>query len=1675
MERMGIGNKKIQFLNVKLIHILCVLFIFILSSCIEAPKSTRKVNSSLNNTNTNSNSNIPKFEDGKNFFQNGGTLYYSTISIPIALNDALHLRGKDVDNYIRSNPSLTSICMAVPFSTTTLNKVNIITLLPRSVYNYTNQTLEYYFSLSVNDQNSNANFCQRPNVVNALNSSYPTLSQIFQMKDLCPSSSCLSSQYVSGNILLLSTSGATITQIATTGMQFSIINNGQSNTGNNTLTCVSNEECKNLALDCCVNNICAKDLSKKSGINESSIEYQQALQDILNNPSKIYDYPQFYNICSKAVTLPKDPPSTTIPVNEAQKRLDKLKSLYTCTTKINGEYGVCLKTYTEAELNTAYSSGTDDRSFSTTFSNTSVQTSTLVAIEKITYGEVTIFDYTTAALADLSNNVYMNSYLTINGIHNDDYSTGATVTITNAPPGAVSKELKIYYKNDASCSLVNSTLAKCEKYYVQGQENFGSTQSDNRMGRVTDHYPGSNDFLLPSYANTGKNIRVELDGIQLKNQTDWVLVTGATSYIKMNSTLGLRAADSQIVKIIFFADINPLANHAMKSKEAALNEIKTLCGCSDLNCSLRPIINPANDSVTDYKCIYPDPIPPTPPLTQKIFLSSKTVPVRFFDNTGASQSTVNADTLSQEGENEFKYINNDYSKPNNETGYIGFHEIYGSIKYSANSPKPAKEVNVKAGNTYDLFVDRGSIYSCSQCGNDYYSNLNKLFPGSFNGGGLVPMQYQSSRFSTNSNLIPYDDFKFGRACFIPATMIPWSHSIASDPQIQRLNRMRAQHFLFSNGYKNDWFGFDYGSVIGSFDGVKWFSIGANRRIKATSNKLFLAINAYMGDLTLENTYEVLVNDAVLNPAGTSMVNSDFESDGAECQRYHQCNTDLDCSGSLGYDYVCANINEITTSWPVFDENGKEIPDAMREDKRLSYILGSGNYGKRCVYRGKGALCTQNYRSSNINLSSTFNETQTQSFHTCSANNYCQTFQTGATYNSKFNNRVSRFAKPFTGTGAETFGLGVKVPMRPYDFNGSETIRPESLQSMSANKAASMCISGRSPEASSFVGQNSTAPSSSDYPGDKVIGIGTSQNLPLDATTMSNTFLSNCSVVDPSTKNYYYTGITDPSTNNSTNTNLVYDSATQAISTNSLKLLKAAFTSKGMNFNMLQSNSAGGLTSFTFQENACLRPPGATCNSDLECAPNKQIADRVKILDSMSSSLTGIINTYELKFWQEELICSQAASKTSTEYFPQNNRCCREVGKKITVPVPNAIGNQLDGDTVPGISVSISSPFRYSRWATIYKDLKTDSTNYPELSGAIKDQCSLPGGCINISTLTKQYKTLSLLGEKTSCSGNWIRLFYDGKHNWSASKFQAFKSENFKCFNWFAGPSNSTDGQWSCAGLEDGDPLCTVVQTSPTSGKGKAILEYLGKFELMGIPQIAIESENFFNGTTEEFFSCKSNPTNQSSSYPGHPIAPGVNYTYPPIFASAATKEYTNGTTELYSAVDNGNFTDMKNIFKADEFISCLPTNSEVALSTDAEKCCSGYVNPNTMRCALPDWVDISVYTNKYVSNEASTLSASLFDDNGYIKDPSNVATLACAKNMCKSKKIAYGLLISKLKIPGQEGGQSKIYRFLEGRPETDNLNLVLDLYKQGLKLNNHAYCIPENTTTDKDVQVITCN
>jgi hypothetical protein len=1452
-----------------------------------------------------------------------------------------------------------------------------------------------------------------------------------------------------------------------------------------------------LGYDCCSLGQCVKDLAEKPGVAKNSLDYVQALQDILNNPSHIYNYPQYYYLCSIPTNLPTSPVDPVNPLNEAANRLRNLTDLYNCTNKIEGEAGICTKTISNAIVGVTYNAAVDDRNFKGTYTNmasssyTPTEKADLINIQEISFGEVTLFNYDQIANESTPrpDPFVVSSYLTLNGHHNDDSATGTSVLLTAEPSNAISNDLVIRYRTDASCIKVNNSLAKCEKYYIQGQQKSGDTVVLNRRGRVTDHYPATNSFLLPYYANTSKNISVTVDGITQREDIDWSLnVSSSPSIDFISSSGGLIVFDTQKVKITFFVDLS--IHHVMDSKLEALTKIQTNCHCADLNCGLAPIKNAAG-TITDYACVYPDPAPVVAPISQKIYLSSKSVPVRFFDATGVSKSTISSDTSAQEGV-AFLYRNSNLLNPNNapditnpvagEDNFIGFNEIYGSLSYASNSAKPAKEVSINKGKIYDIYVDSGSYSNCLQCGNDYYSQLNKLFPLTQFAGGLVPLQSRTDR--SLSGGIRADDMSFGRACFVPATMLPFSHAIASTAQEQRLNRMRAQHFQYANGYQHDWYGFDYGAVIGSFDGVKWFAIGSNRRIKADSNKLFIAVNGPFGDLALESTFTVTINDGSLNPIGSNMVTSDLESDGAQCQKFHQCSTDNDCATTLGWDYACANVNEITTSWPKFDDNAKEIPDSARDDNNLTHILGMSTTGKRCVYRGRGAACTPNYKSYDlqtlINSNSTFNQTTVQSFHTCSANNYCQTISTGSSFNQKFNNRIARYGKVRTDSTSDSFGLGAKIIGRPMEFNAVESIRAETAMNINSNKIKGLCIPGRNPEATSFVLQNSTTPPEK-YSGDKTLGMGMSY----ESTTTSATpnYLASCGIMND-TKNYFYTSDDDPAQTNSSNTALKNNSGAQAISTNAMKKFESIFNNKGISFGLYKTIGAGVSSSQSFSANRCMRAPGASCFSDLDCAPSKVIADKMKMINAEDSFVTAVLNKYEFKFWQEELVCSQETAKSSSSYSPTNNRCCREVGKTISLPSASS-ENLLKMDKIPGIDIEMSDPRRYSRVATVYKEQKEDWINFPKLSVAKTDQCTNLNytnavGCFYTGFLTNQFKTFSAYAEKTSCSGDWIRNFDNGNHRWDSSRFQTFNPLMFRCMNWL--PGNNGGVQWSCEGLDQDSPECALAQTSPNSGKAKGVYNFLGKLELMGIPQIAIESQIYFSGTSAGDLSCLSNPTNQDNqAYPGGENADGSStYTYPTQIYSTTPnpREYydTAVNMQLYSAGDSTNFQSMKKIFKADEVASCLPAGTTMTAGANPDLCCTGFINGQNNKCQLPDFVDLSIYTNRYVSSEARKLNINLFDQNGYIKEPYYVAQLACAKSMCASNKIALGILVSELKIPGQESLETKKYRFMQGSNASDDANGLLDLYKKGLKINTHAYCLPSNVSGGEsgDVTIITC-
>jgi len=165
-------------------------------------------------------------------------------------------------------------------------------------------------------------------------------------------------------------------------------------------------------------------------------------------------------------------------------------------------------------------------------------------------------------------------------------------------------------------------------------------------------------------------------------------------------------------------------------------------------------------------------------------------------------------------------------------------------------------------------------------------------------------------------------------------------------------------------------------------------------------------------------------------------------------------------------------------------------------------------------------------------------------------------------------------------------------------------------------------------------------------------------------------------------------------------------------------------------------------------------------------------------------------------------------------------------------------------------------------------------------------------------------------------------------------------------------------------------------------------------------------------------------------------------------------------------MDETNFADgIKKIFSDDSFQCCIPTGEDVPPNTTAKDCCTGNISTDNTRCVLPDFANVSLYLNKYVSSAATGISANLFnDETGYLKSASTVELLACELEICQSGEIAKGVAHSELRIKGNTDADPfqsfRRARFIEGDSPTDNFSGLVDLFKRGLKWNNNVYCFP---------------
>ena len=1594
---------------------------------------------------------LPEFKDNLNYLQIREQMFTGNITIPVSSQEGIILKGKQVDHYIRNFGQEDIHCLVVRFPSTATNELMIVAARPQSNYNL-NGVQSFFYYINVNDT-GNRLFCKTPSMIHNLGTS----ELIFSLQDVCPD--CRFSFLVSKEIFLTNSAGQKIPNIETNSFSLTInFNNDTENVS--PFSCQSSSSCKARGLDCCSVNLCVKDKQLKQGTDTQSPEYLQATEDIQENPESIINYGQFFHLCPRTTVVAEQPvEEETNPGDVALELFNSLKELYECTTPTIGEMGFCTLTIPDALGTETYAVMTDDRSFTSTHTNSDIdQILSNNTIDKIVYAKETLYEN---KRTQIPGSVVL-------GTGNDSLVDGQTITLNHIPKKDIDKTLKIRYRIDASCEELGHSLGKCYKIYIQGQNE----------SEITDHFPASNEFLLPFYADASRKIEVRVDDVLKLRGTHWELQTSPTLKAVFLGN-GLQILDTQVVKITFFVDLNNY--EVLESKTIALKEIKKKCQCEDTRCRLKPKI--INKKIVNYICDYPPPRLPDTPLQITLLLSSKTVPHRYYDETGALQKTINTKTPPQEGR-AFEYKNDDFLRPNNVDDYIGFNEIYGSLGPSAQAPKPAKEITVKKGKSYNIFVDDGAYSSCSSCGSDYYSRVLKLFPQSFlnKGGGYYPNNVNTDRFSRASTYRA-DDLLFGRACWVPATMIPWSHAPNEDRQLQRLKRLSAQHFLFANGYQRDWYGFDYGSVIGSFDGVTWFAIGNQRHIKAESSKLFLAVNAYFGDLTLPSSFRVVISENVPVFGVGSQINSNFESDGAECQKLHICRTDKDCITQLGWEYSCETVSGIKGYWPIFDEHALEKPDAGRARRFIKTLNVKKGGENRCVYRGRGAPCIIDYDIADG--SNGFTGLTDYGLHACNANTYCRSFHNSDTFENKFNDRISRYARPVSDINTDpsndisdlnTFGLDTKILGRPDQWMGDKAPPLRAYSNLNYNKVYALCLPGRDPSNPTVtIRDQHKTPPDIESQGDKVLGIGVT---PVGQTGADH-YLSNCSIYD-SQGNYYHQK-SGPSLLNRnithihqsiSNVELARLAGSQAIPTNSLRALEV-LTEEDLiaNFETQQIEDP------ILQENRCLRAPGSSCFSDQDCAPSNFIVRKTRGIDHTDTTFWSVLNPYEIRFWQEELICSQEAAFDDEDYDLTNNKCCREVGKNISLPTLTDQSHHgtfntsipfFDNNKIPGLGpltegIDLNNPNRYSRNATIH-DLK-QHPNYPALSSARADACGALG-CFTKAQLSleRQFNTFGKTLERTCCTGHWIRNFHKeangGGHRWEPHKLQQnIPKSSFRCLNWLVcSHTYNTCGNtpFTCDHTEEADdPSCYAKNILPS--EAEPILHFLGTLELLGIPQVQVKT-----GDWEELH-CSVHPDNQAAS--------GRLITIPNMITSN-TAEYIDQSKRLFSANDPNNFhEDLKQVFSADETTCCLPAGTEMKKDDDPNTCCTGFINPVNNLCQLEDFTNLTVYFNRYVSSHAKNVSLAKIDpETGYINDPIYVERLACATNVCASGTLARGVVLSNLRIPGHENAETRILQWLNVNGKiSEGLD---ELYNHGQRWNNHVYCVPVDSSVDT---VIDCN
>lgn len=783
-------------------------------------------------------------------------------------------------------------------------------------------------------------------------------------------------------------------------------------------------------------------------------------------------------------------------------------------------------------------------------------------------------------------------------------------------------------------------------------------------------------------------------------------------------------------------------------------------------------------NITDIVCFTPPPIvDPTPFQNLSINLPVRSAPHRFFRENGDSVDNITTlvstvPEVLQEGQ-EFSYLD-EVGKTDPINGTYNINSILGQFKVDLSKAQPAKTIDVELDQTYIVAAVSGFATPCPQCANDAWFNNFTSHPQSIGGNGVQWTGYTTSRTSYQNNITNgnYEDTVFGRACWLPPTMIPFSHKKNTNLQTQRMNRLATQAAFYSNGYQRDWFGFNKGALIGSFDGVRWFAIGNGRRITSTSTKLFLAINAPFADLA-EPT-NILVN-IITDFGNNTAPNFDYDpnlppddsnqNQAASCQYFHQCNVDSDCVAKLGWEYTCSDTSRYKTRWPKFNSEAVETVDEEFSNANFGTIL-QGNLpsgsSKKCVYRGAGAPCKQSY---NANLIA-----NDRNLFTCAPNFYCSDLSS-----NDFNKEVVR-----TPNLVESILFGQEAD---YLGRAKSYLRGDSL--LSDDVVINMKYN-----ALNFT--SDTADWGVCRPGKKITAAQVDQHKSGDNLNRTDYIsqISSCpstSTGDTRTQSCpAFETVEDTGVEIGDYLRASSDAARAEQNMCGAESQKVIATSNVSTFAQIEADtlvSVNNILNPTLVKDACLRRPGAVCHTNLDCSPSSLHAEQA---DFFGIDYFGNTEA-EKKFWQEDLVCGQAAPQpflTSPDYLDYDitkNRCCREVGNDFTmytsgnetiIPDLGSDNTGLVTDRMPFDDPTLDG--RYSRYAVASPEVFPIGTTPVAETPAIST---------DIIPKAFQWKTFNDTGKKTCCGGGWVRKFADGTTDWSNVSRLQMDVTKLSCLNY----------------------------------------------------------------------------------------------------------------------------------------------------------------------------------------------------------------------------------------------------------------------------------------------------